>query len=245
MIKSVSVALIAMLSITFLVYSKTMGPINAHILADTIRHKDLKSGTLRKRQIRKETDYNCVVKKRYTIKQRRRNYPFYKAVKILAVSYQCCPRNIEVTVDTIPKLGDSVMAITKKAKVDNKFNSMNPKDTTGLNVENGVLNRSSLKEIKELSSTQIDELTELLYNTTTRTGRHHPNPSHACFNPRDAFVFFDRNGKVFDFLEVCFECNAMQSLSDKIWFRFGCDDHLELLRKLFIRVGIQYGTLKE
>ena len=76
----------------------------------------------------------------------------------------------------------------------------------GLLVNNGVLDQSSIKEIKTLTQSQINQLTNIIYNTDLKVHRHgelvpalFENGGGGCFNPRNAVLFIDRDGKIFDY----------------------------------------------
>jgi len=161
--------------------------------------------------------YGCVIKNKYSVSQRLKRYPFSKAAKILAVSFKYGMPN-----DSTAKEYDY-----------------------GLNVADSVLDQRSLIEIKQLSTAQINSLTNIMYNINTRSGKGYPDPGYSCFAPRNALVFIDRNGKIFDYLEVCFECDQMRSQSDKIYFKKDCLQLMDVFKQFFIDVGIQYGTLKK
>ena len=203
-------------------------------LTDTIKSRVVKHKTLTRRQreeltIRnKNPDDDCIFTNRLTTGQRLSKYPFSKAVKIVAVSYPaCCWPTPEVIIgDTTPKLPDSVIC-------------------EGLNVKEGKLYYSSLIEIKTLSKLQIELLTNIIYNTRYKKPYTYrlPMPGYSCFMPRNALVFFDKNGKVFDYLEICFECRRFESLSDKISIGTGCNQKLDLLKKYLVDLGSKYGTV--
>jgi len=80
--------------------------------------------------------YGCVIKNKYSVSQRLKRYPFSKAAKILAVSFKYGMPN-----DSTAKEYDY-----------------------GLNVADSVLDQRSLIEIKQLSTAQINSLTNIMYN---------------------------------------------------------------------------------
>ena len=164
--------------------------------------------------------YGCVIKNKYSVSQRLKYYPFSRAAKILAVSFKYGPP---------PPDADS----TAKAY------------EYGLHVADSVLDQRSLIEIKQLSTAQINSLTNIMYNINTRSGKGYPDTGYSCFAARNALVFFDRNGKIFDYLEVCFECDQMRSQSDKIYFKENCLQLMDVFKQFFIDTGIQYGTIKK
>ncbi|GAA4911392.1 hypothetical protein [Mucilaginibacter defluvii] len=168
---------------------------------------------------------DCKFINKYTVAQRRKFYPYSKATKILAVSYEM-PINLPVTIDS--------------ADVDT---SIRYEDTrTGLFVKNGKLDHTALREEKVLTQSQIDSLTSIFYNYRTRVIHNYAFLGHSCFNPRNALVFFDKNGKVFDYLQICFECLQDRSQSEKFGTGAYCNQKYEMLRRYFAELGFKTGT---
>lgn len=107
---------------------------------------------------------------------------------------------------------------------------------------------SKLFEVITLRSSQIDILTDLLYNYGKKTTYTPPKgvfltgsiPS--CYNPRNAILFIDQNNRVSDFIEICFKCDDWRTSSKKIDLGESCTDKLKLLKQFFLEVGINYGT---
>jgi hypothetical protein len=54
----------------------------------------------------------------------------------------------------------------------------------------------------------------------------------------------DCTGKVFAFVEICFECDWLQKSTDKINLGDMCDQKLKMLKVLFQKIGIEYGITK-
>jgi len=176
--------------------------------------------------------YNdCVFTNKFTISQRLKKYPFSKAIKILAVSYDGTPEfNEDITTN-----GDTLDPMTHKKYSRHKIH--------GLHFDKDTLNYVSLFEMKLLSPKQTNRLTNILYNTDHRVPNNFSSLGYSCFNPRNALIFYDKNGKVFDYLEICFECNKMRSKSGKIFFHSACTQNLDFIKEFLIDVGIKYGTL--
>jgi hypothetical protein len=199
-------------------------------MIDTAKHQHKKAITplqeYKKRWEKHPASYDdCVFNNRFSLKQRLAKYPFSKAAKIVAVSYKWNVRAPDVLInDTTTKLPDTVFR-------------------SDLHVEHGKLNYSSLKEIKMLTSTQVSSLTRIIYNTAYRRKcSHMPDPGYACYNPRNAILFYDKNGRIYDYLEVCFECEKISSLSDRITIGMNCTQKLDLFKQFLVDVGIRYGT---
>jgi hypothetical protein len=208
--------------------------IDYHLIVDTTKSTKRHYSTPKiKHSTPPDKEYynDCVFTNKYTIAQRLKRYPFSKAVKILAVSYDGTGEpNAEITIN-----GDTLDAMTHK-----KYSEHRPH---GLHFDNDTLDYVSLFEMKQLTPKQINRLTNIMYNTDNRVPNDYVDPGHSCFNPRNALIFYDKNGKVFDYLEICFECDRIESKSDRIYFNSSCTQGLDLVKKFLIDVGIKYGTL--
>lgn len=169
---------------------------------------------------------DCVFTHKYTAAQRLTRYPYNRAAKILAVSYDGTGEPNDDIV--IP---DTIKHVKRKPH--------------GLIFNNNVLDTSNLFEIKHLTKDQINGLTNIMMNTKERIPNDYAsvNSPHSCFNPRNAFIFIDKNGKAFDYFEICFECHIYRSKSDKINFISGCTQDFDLIKKFFISTGIRFGTI--
>jgi hypothetical protein len=114
----------------------------------------------------------------------------------------------------------------------------------GIHIRKSRLNYASLIEVKQLNRYQIVQLTDILYNTEVRKPSDYANPGYTCYSPRNAFIFYDRGGKIFEYLEICLECKHYRSLSDRISVGTDCNQKYDLLNRLLIDVGIKYGTTR-
>ena len=103
---------------------------------------------------------------------------------------------------------------------------------------------SKLKEIKTLTFLQVDSLTDILYNVGYG-GTILLEKEMACYNPRNGILFIDSSGKTFDYIELCFECQNFKVSSEKIKFGDICDQKFSMLKNLFKKGGIQYGTQEQ
>jgi hypothetical protein len=99
---------------------------------------------------------------------------------------------------------------------------------------------SVIKEMHELSGSQIDSLTDILFNIAYK-GQTSSLPIAMCFIPRNAIIFQDMEGKVFDYIQICFECQEIRASSAKIGIGDFCEKKMEALRLLFSQVGMKYG----
>ena len=109
-----------------------------------------------------------------------------------------------------------------------------------LPIENDTVCYSKLYEVKTLTLRQIDSLTNTMYNIGFG-GTILLVEEMACYNPRNAILFIDKGGKVFEFIEICFECEQTVNSSDKIDFGEVCNEKFNLLREQFLNAGVNYG----
>jgi hypothetical protein len=108
---------------------------------------------------------------------------------------------------------------------------------------NDTICYSKLKEVKTLTFTYVDKLTDIFYNYGFR-GTTYTISQKSCYNPRNAILFLDNKGKAFEFIEICFECSRIQESSEKISVGDLCDQKMGMLKELFKKVGIEYGITK-
>lgn len=169
----------------------------------------------------KRSDDDCIQVNNYSVKDRLKKYPFNKAVKILAVSYHY----------------NSSVTHLKKSK--------QPFSNYDLHINNGILDSTTLVEIKLLNQYQINKLTNIIYNITYGDAPIHTADHMSCFMPRNALIFIDKDGKVFDYLEICFECLNAESQSDRITIGTVCNQKYQILKRFFVKLGIKTGTIYE
>lgn len=161
---------------------------------------------------------DCEIYNKFTAKQRLTMYPFSKAAKVLAISYK------------YGGWGDME---------DEKLQS--PK--IGLNIINGLLDTTTLIEQKGLSNKEIDELTNLFFNTDYKKKDVNSITRGACFEPRNALIFLDSNNQVVDYLEICFTCAESRAGSDDLKIGVLCNQKYKMFSDYFKNVGVRYGTL--
>lgn len=165
------------------------------------------------------TGFPCIKKNNQSFSARLTNYPFNKTSHIKIVSFKS-------NIDTSGSL------------------YMVDFDNDSLPMTNKGVAYPKLNEIKNLSLLQIENLTDILYNY----GFPHPlskkgNPT--CNNPKNAILFFYTTGKVFEFIEISFECRRLKLSSDKILVGDLCNQKLYMLKGFFANAGIEFGVIKE
>ncbi|WP_295202167.1 hypothetical protein [uncultured Chryseobacterium sp.] len=104
-------------------------------------------------------------------------------------------------------------------------------------ISHGDLN--AIQQSKTLTVAETFELTKLLFNTCGKfTGGNYRISK--CFFPRNAILFYNENDEVFDFLEICFECDRIEALSDKATeINYMCDTFFRKLESFFRNKGLQ------
>lgn len=110
-----------------------------------------------------------------------------------------------------------------------------------LPIKNDTVCLSKLAEIKTLSNIEIDSLTSLLYNIGVKGNRYSYTPA-ACYSPRNAILFLNSDGKAFEFIEICFECQRTRESSKKIYNGISCNQKFDILKYFFAQKGIGKGT---
>lgn len=166
----------------------------------------------------KRSDDDCIFNDKFSLAARLSKYPFSKAVKIAVVSYP------------------SWMSIS----INEKYKDGSFKE--GLHVIKGKLYRSSIKEYVTLNTSQRDNLTNIIFNTAFRKTGYNEIEKAACFDPRNAILFYDNRGQIFDYIEICFECKNDVSFSKKIDIGTLCNQKYDMLKKFLIDVGLKHGT---
>ena len=104
-----------------------------------------------------------------------------------------------------------------------------------------TVDTSKLIESRVVSPADINILTDLLYNRGFR-GPFYTHSRVLCYNPRNAILFLDQDGKVFAFIELGFECDGHRLSSGKVKAGDFCNQKYDLLRTFFATHGIKYGT---
>lgn len=107
---------------------------------------------------------------------------------------------------------------------------------------------TKVREMKLLSKSDLDKLTDLLYNTgftSTDYWISIKDPGGKCYNPRNAILFLDKNGNAFEFIEICFQCYGRVLSSKKVKDGEYCEQKFDLLKSFFLQQNIKIGTAKE
>jgi len=107
--------------------------------------------------------------------------------------------------------------------------------------KNDSLITDSLIEQNTLNKTEVNSLTDIFYNNFYKRTSGIGSET-MCFFPRNAILFMDKNGKMKEYILICFHCNEYELSSEKITMGSKCDQKMELLRQFFISSGLKFGT---
>lgn len=157
---------------------------------------------------------DCVKINNIPFNKRLQNYPFSQATKVLAVSY----------------LADT-----------NSYGQLLRKIDYRLPVKNDTICYSKLHELITLTASQINILTDILYNYGEKY-KTSIGLITMCYRPRKALIFVNEKEESFAWLEICFECEQTRSNNQKMNWDNLCFKQYDLLKTLFTQTGITYGV---
>lgn len=176
----------------------------------------------------------CTNLHRYTAGRRRAFFPFGPAASIRLISYESLRPNNDIVLD-----GQDRPPVPPEDTVMENFIPM------GIN--NFKVNYRRVVELKDLSAAGIDSLTDILYNvgfTPVKNVPRYATPGAKCYEPRNAILFLDAEGKVMQYIEFCFACEKYNYSSPKTKPIDYCEQKYDMLRTYFLKQGLKYGTEK-
>jgi hypothetical protein len=94
------------------------------------------------------------------------------------------------------------------------------------------LTRDSLVESITLSHKQVDSLTDILFNNFRRKPSNIGTLS-MCFEPRNAILFIDKNGKIIDNILICFHCSRIEVSFKKMYNFDQCSGKMVMILNFF------------
>jgi hypothetical protein len=184
-----------------------------------------------------EKHNKCFHQNKYSALQRRNFVPFNKALTVKLISFDVDNEpNRPVYYDNGKFIEgdttkwDTVLVLTPIAK--NNFS----------------LNLRKVKEIKTLTTADVDALTEIMYNIGETPVKGDfleiADPGYSCYNPRNAILFMDINGQITHYIEICFECHRYYFSSSKMRSIAYCTQKMDLLKQFFLKKDIRLGTIR-
>lgn len=110
-------------------------------------------------------------------------------------------------------------------------------------IKDSLLVQDSLIEEKVLSKTGIDSLTDYFYNIYHRPVKGTLiGHMTQCYFPRSAIVYLNKEGKVIEYMEICFHCMTYSIPDDKeLTFGLLCSQVLDKLYEFFQFQGLKFG----
>lgn len=154
--------------------------------------------------------------KHMSFTKRLQEYPFNKAAQIKLVSFNYEGGQIEDTV---------------------YYNPMMPK-------LHYAICRFPFAEIKTINYIQVDSLSDIIYNYGYIIRPEIVNLTK-CYITRNGILFLNEDGKVFEFIEICFACKKLAySYHDKANVEDFERPAFKVLRGFFIKNGLEYGLTK-
>lgn len=153
----------------------------------------------------------CTKNHQFSPKDRLKNYPFNEADSVLIVSFDYSSADTTI--------------FYKSGR---------------LPIKADTLCYAGLSEKFILSVKQINSLTDILYNYDY-IGKVEFEKNTNCYDPHNAIVFLDKQGKMFEYIEICFLCERHEKSSPKIKTGNFCDGKYDLLKKYFKQVGLTIG----
>lgn len=148
---------------------------------------------------------------------------------------QSCFRNGNLTIEQLRQKPLFKMATTIKLVAFEAKHTRVPLD------KNGQLIEGDCKQILALSQQQIDSLADVLYNYNYSDSLTVKRLTvGACYEPRHAILFYNNTGKLFAYLELCFECRGNDTNMRLQAFGDFCEGKYELLENFFRQSGITF-----
>ena len=131
--------------------------------------------------------------------KRLKKFPFKNAVTIEIISF-----NLEADAETM----DLVLTTT-----DTTIQNDSNRESSGFVKLSTIVaqrNYENVNQRKKLTLNEIDNLTDILYNTCSKYSINRYYKS-GCYNPRNGILFYNAAAEIYEYLEICFECNQMQA----------------------------------
>jgi hypothetical protein len=181
-----------------------------------------------------------------TISECRKAYPFNEAAKVVLISfpdYELNENDLFRVTDTIETPWGEKLPLPKILF----GKDMPPKITRRVLGTITAFNRFySVYEKLELNELQLDSLSYLCKNYTTKNGLISGiSWTTCCYKPRNAIIFFDKNNKPLLNFEICFECGQYRSYSSNNLGHLcqidDCGNLYNLFKDFFKKNGIHYG----
>lgn len=178
-----------------------------------------------------EEEPQCVRVNNFSVEERNQNYPFNKAKRIVFASFE--EDENKIPKNKRSKNYDGERALYAEGQIMKIYFDILKKRPSKYNPDD-------FEEKVDLNDEQKNELTDLIFNV----GNNIYVSGARCYKPRNTILFFDDKNNLFEFVELCFECNNYRTNSEKMDLNNNCDEKLYLLKEQFAKAGIKYGVEK-
>jgi hypothetical protein len=169
-------------------------------------------------------DCFCKESKRFNAKQKLLFYPFNLAKRIEFVSYLG-----DVVEEKI--VNDSTIKNVESDKVNLVLTSKYRKYKI-----NSTVLFPNFQEKFIADNLIISQLTHIFFNLENRE----KICSNSCYSPRNAILFYDENGDLMEYIDICFECLQHTKSYEKLDNQsYWCEQKYGRLQKLFEKVGVK------
>jgi hypothetical protein len=191
-------------------------------VAGSAQKAPLTDQQIQKMKLDPKQNDSCVRRSYRSFSVRLKNYPFNRAASVQLVSFRGRPDSV----------GDDYK-------------------NEGIPKVNDTICYAKLKEVKALNFTQVDALTDILYNygyiyrpKAGFLGFLYLGSEPLCYNPHNAILFVDPEGQSLGYIELCFECGAHQE-TEGIQLGEMCDQKMKMIKRFFKNAGNEYGVTKD
>lgn len=100
------------------------------------------------------------------------------------------------------------------------------------------------REVKKLSANQEYSILDLLanYHVKPKNGENTLEAVGACYQPRNALLFYNVYGSVIGYFEICFSCHSHRFDPSKENLSGFCEGKTNLIKEWMKGIGITYGV---
>ncbi|TDX11200.1 hypothetical protein [Flavobacterium sp. S87F.05.LMB.W.Kidney.N] len=162
------------------------------------------------------------------LSKRINSYPFNKSSQIKIISCNLSLNNENLVASIITD------TVNKKREVNiTNLEYITPFELPRKNLDS--LSLENVAQIKTLTIPQIEKLSDILYNTCSKLNISCSEITRGCYLPRNAILFFDENNKVFEYIEICFECKTKET--------FGKIENLDLSDNMYKQLEFFFNVI--
>jgi hypothetical protein len=108
-------------------------------------------------------------------------------------------------------------------------------------IKNDTLSMARVKGIANLTKSQIDKLTDILFNVGLKENSYTFSVSTAV-GLDGGILFIDSKNKIFEYISICFDCQEIEVRTSKVRKSLGlpCIEKMGMLKAFFIESGLTF-----